>query len=137
MVLKIPDGFSQAECIIKHSRFIGLAGAYGGDDLKKIISSTRKQYQSCSHVVHAFLSGPEGAVFGKSDDGEPRGTAGRPVLEVLRGSGITDVLVQVVRHFGGTLLGTGGACARLYPICPAGVGRAATCRQPAGLQVFH
>ena len=59
-------------------------------------------------MVHAFVIGESGAVLGCSDDGEPAGTAGQPVLTVLKGSGITNILVTVTRWFGGTLLGTGG-----------------------------
>ena len=75
---------------------------------KEIIKRQKTQYRDARHVVHAFVIGETGAVLGCSDDGEPAGTAGQPVLAVLKGSGITDILVTVTRWFGGTLLGTGG-----------------------------
>jgi uncharacterized YigZ family protein len=63
----------------------------------------------CAHVVHAFsVGGEKSRSFGMSDDGEPHGTAGRPALDVLKGSDITNCLVTIVRYFGGTKLGTGG-----------------------------
>ena len=78
------------------------------EEAKEIVKATRKEYPDSSHVVHAFLSGPTTDIFGFSDDREPSGTAGRPVLEVLKGSGITNIIVLIVRYFGGTKLGTGG-----------------------------
>ena len=75
---------------------------------KEIVKRQKTQYRDARHVVHAFVIGETGAVLGCSDDGEPAGTAGQPVLAVLKGSGITDILVTVTRWFGGTLLGTGG-----------------------------
>ena len=59
-------------------------------------------------MVHAFALGKSAEIMGMSDDGEPAGTAGRPVLAVLKGSSCTDILLTVTRYFGGTLLGTGG-----------------------------
>lgn len=61
-----------------------------------------------THLVHAFITGPGANIMSCSDDGEPSGTAGRPVLEVLKGSGITNVMLTVARYFGGIKLGTGG-----------------------------
>ena len=75
---------------------------------KEIVKRQKARYRDARHVVHAFVIGGTGAVLGCSDDGEPAGTAGQPVLAVLKGSGITDILVTVTRWFGGTLLGTGG-----------------------------
>src|SRR5574344_183749 len=73
-----------------------------------LLHELKIQYADATHVVHAFVTGTFGEVNGMSDDGEPAGTAGRPVLEVLKGSNITNVLLTVTRYFGGTLLGTGG-----------------------------
>ncbi len=105
----VPKG-SRIETIeIKKSRFISI-GKYveSAEEAKEIIKATRKEYPDSSHVVHAFLSGASADIFGFSDDREPSGTAGRPVLEVIKGSGITNIIVVVVRYFGGTKLGTGG-----------------------------
>ena len=75
---------------------------------KEIVKWQKERYRDARHVVHAFIIGETGAVLGCSDDGEPAGTAGQPVLAVLKGSDITNILVTVTRWFGGTLLGTGG-----------------------------
>lgn len=105
----IPKGSSLETIVIKKSRFISI-GMYveSAEEAKEILKATRKEYADSSHVVHAFFSGPGADIFGFSDDREPSGTAGRPVLEVLKGSGITNIIVLVVRYFGGTKLGTGG-----------------------------
>ena len=68
----------------------------------------RKQYWDARHNCTAMIIGRHGEITRCSDDGEPSGTAGRPMLDVLKDSGITDILLTVTRYFGGTLLGTGG-----------------------------
>ena len=77
-------------------------------DAKETVKRQKERYRDARHVVHAFVIGDTGAILGCSDDGEPAGTAGQPVLAVLKGSGITNILITVTRWFGGTLLGTGG-----------------------------
>ncbi len=105
----IPKGNAEASIEIKKSKFIAIAGPLESpEDAKKKIQETRARYPDATHVVHAFMCGHSGDLFGMSDDREPRGTAGRPVLEVVKGSGITNIIVLVVRYFGGTKLGTGG-----------------------------
>ena len=105
----VPKTEAEASKEIKKSKFIAIARPIvSPEDAKIKITETRTEYPDATHVVHAFVSGPSGDIFGMSDDREPRGTAGRPVLEVLKGSGITNVIVMVVRYFGGTKLGTGG-----------------------------
>lgn len=76
--------------------------------VKEILKSQKKKYSDATHVCHAFIFGKNGEIMGMSDDGEPGGTAGRPMLDVLKGRGVTNILVTVTRWFGGTLLGTGG-----------------------------
>ncbi len=110
-VLRSP---SHGEIIVKASRFIGQTHTLSStEDVKKIVSTLREEHPGAAHVVWAFAFGAQGDIFGYSDDREPRGTAGRPVYEVLKGSGIVNCLVTVVRYFGGTKLGTGGL-ARAY-----------------------
>lgn len=105
----VPNGRSLVTLEIKKSRFISIGMCVkSAEEAKNIIKATRKEYPDSSHVVHAFLSGTSADIFGFSDDREPSGTAGRPVLEVLKGSGITNIIVLVIRYFGGTKLGTGG-----------------------------
>lgn len=94
---------------IKKSRFIAVTTPISSSEqAKSFISQMRKDHPEASHVVHAYILGEKGDLFSMSDDREPRNTAGRPILEVLKGSGITNILIVVIRYFGGTKLGTGG-----------------------------
>lgn len=107
--MKIPISSPVAEIEVKRSRFIAFAlPVEDTDSIKEHIQRTRSAHPQANHVVHAAVLGPQGTQFSMSDDHEPKNTAGRPVLEILKGSGITNILVMVVRYFGGTLLGTGG-----------------------------
>ena len=100
---------TRAELIVRKSRFLAEASPVASaEEARELCRERKRIYAGCSHVGFAFICGPQGGVMGCSDDGEPSGTAGRPVLEVLKGSGITNVLLTVTRWFGGTLLGTGG-----------------------------
>lgn len=91
------------------SRFLAqLHPATDGETAKRVVSSVRQSHPDATHVVHALVVGAAGGILGCSDDGEPAGTAGRPALEVLRGSRITNVVLTITRWFGGTKLGTGG-----------------------------
>ncbi len=94
------------EIVVKKSRFIAIARTCTSPaQVKSLVDETRSKYEGATHVVHAAVMGNQ---FSFSDDHEPKNTAGRPVFEVVKGSGITNIIVLVVRYFGGTLLGTGG-----------------------------
>ncbi|MBQ2259593.1 MAG: YigZ family protein [Spirochaetales bacterium] len=100
---------AQAEIEVKKSRFIAIAiPAESLDEVKSIVKSVWAIHPEATHVVHAAVVGKAGTMYSSSDDREPKNTAGRPALEVLKGSGITNICVCIVRYFGGTLLGTGG-----------------------------
>src|SRR5438552_3674735 len=92
----IPAGAARTEIRASNSRFIATAGV-------------RAAMPDASHHVYAYIVG-HGATttLSMTDDGEPPGTAGRPVMAVLKGSGLGDVALVITRYFGGTLLGTGG-----------------------------
>lgn len=98
------------EQVVINSRFIAtLAPAFNTDEARAFIARIKKEFDDASHNVPAYIIGGGNTVTEYfSDDGEPSGTAGRPALTVLRGSGLGDVAVVVTRYFGGTLLGTGG-----------------------------
>lgn len=97
------------ETVIKNSRFISEAFIVTNQaDARERLRQQKIRYSDATHVCHAFIVGPNAETSGMSDDGEPSGTAGRPMLDVIKGSGITNILVTVTRYFGGTLLGTGG-----------------------------
>ena len=106
----IPAGESRVELQIKNSRFIGRAGYTPGiEEAKAFIERVKAEEPGCSHAVYAFAVGFGASVtHGMSDAGEPSGTAGRPALAVVKGSGLGDVTVVIIRYFGGTKLGTGG-----------------------------
>lgn len=97
------------EIVEKKSRFIAhVFPVHSEEEASEYIEQIRKKYWDARHNCHAFVIGPNNETSRCSDDGEPSGTAGRPILEVLQGRGIHDALVIVTRYFGGTLLGTGG-----------------------------
>ena len=100
---------AEAEIEVKKSRFIAIAlPTETMEDVKKNVALIRSEHPDATHVVHAAVIGRAGTMYSSSDDREPKNTAGRPALEVLKGSGITNITVCIVRYFGGTLLGTGG-----------------------------
>ena len=97
------------EINIKGSRFIAEVFTVTTQaEAREKLHEQKLRYSDATHVCHCFISGLKAEACGMSDDGEPSGTAGRPMLDVLKGSGITNILVTVTRYFGGTLLGTGG-----------------------------
>lgn len=93
----------------KRSRFLAFAFPVSGeDDAKAKIKEVRRKYYDARHVCFAYALGPAAALTRTNDDGEPSGTAGRPILGQLQAFGVTNTLVVVVRYFGGVKLGTGG-----------------------------
>ncbi|MCI8935415.1 MAG: YigZ family protein [Lachnospiraceae bacterium] len=93
----------------KKSRFIAnIAPVSSEAEAVSFIESIRKKYYDARHHCTAFIIGRNKEVTRCSDDGEPSGTAGKPILEVLLGADVTNVAAVVTRYFGGTLLGTGG-----------------------------
>jgi len=107
MLIPIKD--SSTETIIKGSRFLSESFYISSQpEVREKIKAQKQKYADATHVCHAFICGKAGEIMGMSDDGEPSGTAGRPMLDVLKGRNVTNILVTVTRWFGGTLLGTGG-----------------------------
>lgn len=96
--------------VIKGSRFLGLLRRVESEaEAKELIATTREAHPGASHVAYAYAIGPEKSLLrGQSDDGEPHGTAGRPIMDQIAGAELSFCLVMVVRYFGGTKLGTGG-----------------------------
>ncbi|HET9858542.1 MAG TPA: YigZ family protein [Nocardioidaceae bacterium] len=98
-----------AEIEAKRSRFLGHVERVATEsDARAVVERIRKQRWDARHHCSAFVLGPAGDVQRSSDDGEPSGTAGAPMLEVLRGRDLSDVVAVVTRYFGGVLLGAGG-----------------------------
>ncbi len=78
------------------------------DEVKEIVKDYKKRFFDARHVCYAYMLGPERLDFRANDDGEPSGTAGRPILGQINSHELTNILIVVVRYFGGILLGTGG-----------------------------
>ncbi|MDA3949857.1 MAG: YigZ family protein [Spirochaeta sp.] len=108
--MKQPEKPARFEIEVKRSRFIAeIDACTDRETAEGVIGRKRLDHPDAAHVVYAFSIGDtNNRQFGMSDDGEPKGTAGRPALEVLKGSGVTDCVLTIVRYFGGTKLGTGG-----------------------------
>ena len=106
----IPLREIRREHVVINSQFIAtLAPVFSVDEARGFIARIKNEFADASHNVPAYIIGGGNTVTEYfSDDGEPSGTAGKPALAVLRGSGLGDVAVVVTRYFGGTLLGTGG-----------------------------
>ncbi len=101
------DGLGEYE--EKKSRFLGEAHlVHSEEEIQAHLEHARKQYYDARHHCYAYILGEDRMNKRASDDGEPQGTAGQPILKVIAGAECTNVLVIVTRYFGGTLLGTGG-----------------------------
>lgn len=93
----------------KGSKFIAYAiPVQTVEQVKSIIKEYQKQYHDARHLCYAYMIGPDREEYRANDDGEPSGTAGRPILGQINSRNLTNVLVIVIRYFGGILLGTGG-----------------------------
>ncbi len=124
---------SSIELVINKSRFIGQCFPLSSEEeALDRLTSLRKQYWDATHNCYAYSVGQKGEIARFSDDGEPGGTAGMPMMDALRGAGVTNVLCVVTRYFGGILLGTGGLVRAYSRACSeaiqaAGVVRMAPC----------
>lgn len=115
----------EAELVIKRSRFIGRCFPVADEqEALRLLEQVRRQHWDATHNCYAYSVGGSGACARYSDDGEPSGTAGLPMMEALRRSGVTDALVVVTRYFGGILLGAGGLV-RAYSAAAAAAVRSA------------
>lgn len=106
----IPTEQIRKEHTAMNSKFIAtISPAFSIDEARAFIASIKKEFADASHNISVYIIGGGNTVTEYfSDDGEPSGTAGKPALTVLRGSGLGDVALVITRYFGGTLLGTGG-----------------------------
>ncbi len=93
----------------KRSRFLSFAlPVRTPDEVKTLIDAYRKKYYDARHVCWAYMLGPDRTTFRANDDGEPSSTAGKPILGQINSNNLTDILIIVVRYFGGIELGTSG-----------------------------
>lgn len=100
---------SQAVYTEKRSKFLAFAlPVRSVEEIKAQLEKYQKEYYDARHVCYAYMLGPQRTEFRANDNGEPSGTAGKPILGQINSNGLTDVLVVVVRYFGGIKLGTSG-----------------------------
>ena len=110
------------EIVEKKSRFIAhTANVESVGQAQEFIERMKKEYWDARHNCYAFSVGTDQPVTRCSDDGEPSGTGGKPILEVIQGSGIHNIVIVVTRYFGGTLLGTGGLVRAYTDAARAGI----------------
>ena len=119
-----------AEVEVRRSRFLCTLRRVDDEDAARaLVAEMRALHRDARHHCSAFVLGPGSEVQRSSDDGEPSGTAGAPMLEVLRGAGVSDVAAVVTRWFGGTLLGAGGLVRAYGDAVRAAVAEAGTRRR--------
>jgi uncharacterized YigZ family protein len=106
---RVPARTAEVEVEVRRSRFrCRLERVPDEDAARAVVEAVRRRHWDARHHCSAFVLGPDGATARSSDDGEPAGSAGAPMLETLRGRELSDVVAVVTRWFGGTLLGVGG-----------------------------
>ncbi|SDO42058.1 uncharacterized protein, YigZ family [Nakamurella panacisegetis] len=127
-----PDGEGSAEIEVKRSRFLAVVARIDSEDgAKALLGQARREHHDARHHCSAFVLhvNGQGDRTRSSDDGEPSGTAGLPILQVLLGAGLSDVAAVVTRYFGGTLLGAGGLVRAYSAATAAAVAAAVTVRR--------
>lgn len=126
----------EGEITEKKSRFIArVAPVSSEEEALALIEATRKKYWDARHNCFAYVVGERGEIKRFSDDGEPGGTAGKPILEALTGEGLTNTVIVVTRYFGGTLLGTGGLVRAYGAAAKAGLAASAVISKLSGLRL--
>ena len=114
LLYKSVCGYGEAEYIVEKSRFIAHAMPVTSlEEAREYVASVKEEYRDATHNVPAIICGPKQEIQWASDDGEPSGTSGLPMLKLISGEGLTNLAVVVTRYFGGIKLGTGGL-ARAY-----------------------
>ena len=105
----ITDTIGEGYYTEKRSKFLAFAHHVTSvDEVKEIVGAYRKKYYDARHCCYAYMLGPERQEFRANDDGEPSSTAGKPILGQINKAELTDILVVVIRYFGGVKLGTNG-----------------------------
>lgn len=133
---KIIEYGGTAEIEEKKSRFIAhVAAVNSEEEALAFIEEKKKQFWDARHNCYAYILGEQAQTMRFSDDGEPSGTAGKPILEVLVGSGIRNLAVVVTRYFGGTLLGTGGLVRAYTKATQAGLAASEVCTMCYGYEL--
>ena len=116
------------EVVINKSRFIGHAAPVKtAEEALDFLGRIRSQYRDASHNCYAYIIGQNAGILRYSDDGEPVGTAGMPIIEVMKARGVVDCAVVVTRYFGGVLLGAGGLVRAYSHTCALALNAAQVC----------
>lgn len=103
------EGEAKAQFTEQRSRFISFAWhVTDADQVKEHVAALQKEYYDARHICYAYMLGPERLEWRANDNGEPSGTAGKPILGQINSAELTDILICVVRYFGGVKLGTSG-----------------------------
>ena len=119
---------AQAEYGVQKSRFIGRAApARSAEEALAVLEQEKLRHREASHHCYAYIIGQNEGIMRYSDDGEPGGTAGMPILGVLRARSLTDCVCVVTRYFGGVLLGAGGLTRAYSHTCALALGAAGVC----------
>lgn len=127
---------AEAELVEKKSRFIATVRPVASEEeAAAFVEEMKKKYYDARHNCSAFVIGSSAQITRSSDDGEPSGTAGRPMLEVLLGSGIRNAAAVVTRYFGGTLLGMGGLVRAYSGVLKEALAKCETVRQRYGVRI--
>lgn len=133
---KVITGHAQSEIIEKRSRFIAnVYEIHSEEEALEILESVRKQYYDARHNCYAYVLGEHSETMRFSDDKEPQGTAGKPILEVLTRQGYHNTLIVVTRYFGGILLGAGGLLRAYTQAASEGLAQAE--KEGSSSAVFH
>ncbi len=134
---KTVEGPARIEYEVKKSVFIAdVAPVTSGEEATDFIRRIKKEFPDARHHVYAYRTGDEVVEQRYSDDGEPSGTAGMPVLDVILRQDLSDVVIVVTRYFGGILLGTGGLTRAYSTSASMGVSEAKVCTMEM-LELFH
>ncbi len=116
------------EQIIQRSRFIGDASpAASAEEALAFLEAVRARHRDATHHCYAYIIGQNAGIMRYSDDGEPSGTAGLPIIEVMKARGVVDCCVVVTRYFGGVLLGAGGLTRAYAHTCAIALDAAGVC----------
>ena len=122
------DGTFEAVYEIKRSKFIAtVMGEVDGDSAETFVKNIKKKYADATHNCYAYIVGQNAGIMRYSDDGEPGGTAGMPIIEVMKARGVVDCAVVVTRYFGGILLGAGGLVRAYTQGCVIALNAAQVC----------
>lgn len=121
----------------KKSIFIGKAIGVGTEvEAKKILNKIKRENKGARHNVYAYILGENNSIQRYSDDGEPQGTGGMPILEIIKRNNLTDVVVVVTRYFGGILLGTGGLTRAYTKVATESLKQATTVLKVEGCELI-